>query len=117
MLLLERYLPYAFLDNIRTFNSDDNCRLETPPGGGTPGGRRRSLPRIPIYEPATPDSAASRPRAGQENDMSPWSPMHSPSWVHPHPKFIYDQQPPPPHPVMMDQFDEYLYKSKHIGSW
>ena len=58
-------------------------------------GRRRSLPRVPIY--------ASNHDSDQSDQWSPYSPGASSSG------------PVPGKPQVMDQFDEYFYKSTHIG--
>ena len=107
-----------------------NFRLDTPDGGGPPGGRRRSLPRIPVYNPdqspvvqATGNYDPSEEQSEVFSNNSEFSPI-SPWQVNSsgqfnrqqeHSHFNFEQAAQPP-PVIMDQFDEFLYKSKHIGS-
>ena len=101
-----------------------NFRLDTPDGGGPPGGRRRSLPRIPVYNPdqspvvqATGNYDPSEEQSEVFSNNSEFSPI-SPWQVNrqqEHSHFNFEQAAQPP-PVIMDQFDEFLYKSKHIGS-
>ena len=90
-------------------------RLDAPPLGGGSRGRRRSLPRVPVYE------ASDR---GQEADTE-WSP-YSPVEPHPqggqyvnHNMFQYDQsaasavsEAAASGPPMMDQFDALFSQSR-----
>ena len=102
-----------------------NFRLDTPDGGGPPGGRRRSLPRIPVYNPDESPAVAGNYDPSEEQSevfsnsefspISPWQVGGGQFRQQEHSHFNFEQAAQPP-PVIMDQFDEFLYKSKHIGS-
>ena len=121
----------SFTDQIHTITClFPNFRLDTPDGGGPPGGRRRSLPRIPVYNPDQSPAAATTPgnydpseeqsevfSNSEFSPISPWQVGGNGSGQfrqQEHSHFNFDQPAQPP--VIMDQFDEFLYKSKHIGS-
>ena len=101
-----------------------SLRAHSGPHGA--GARRRSLPRVPVYNPEEQleesHSYNVEPHP-DENDSPLWSPFSPPqNWgganesafnfagVVPPTSVPMVNAPPP-----MDQFDEYLYKSTHIG--